>query len=107
MKPETNDLWKKALGYLEEAEELLKDKKFQEAMRKAIEAFFAAINAINALSKELEMPDLATIAMNAGLAWLELMDSKRYTPKEMVEWIHMRLKWLSDELPPDTFEPLK
>jgi len=107
MKPETNNLWEKALGYLEEAEQLSKDKEFHEAMRKAIEAFVAALQAINALSREMEMPELWVIGENAGLAWLEFMDSKHYTPKETVEWIRGRLKWLSDELPLDTFRPLK
>jgi len=107
MKPETYDLWEKALGYLEEAEELSKFDKFQEAEQKAFKAFWAAIPAINALSRELEISDLSIIAENAGIAWLEFMESKHYTPKEMVEWICSRLKRLSDDLPPDTFRPLR
>ena len=67
MKPEINDLWEKALGYLEEAEELSKDKKFQEAMHKAIEALVAAMQAINALSSELEMPDLKEVIFGQAI----------------------------------------
>ena len=107
MKPETYNMWEKALICLEEAKELSKGNKFHEAMRKAIEAFVAAMQAINALSRELEMSDLSVIAENAGIAWLEFMESKHYTPKEMVEWIRNRLIRLSDDLPPDTFRPFR
>jgi len=58
MKPETYNFWEKALGYFEEAEELSKSNKFQEAMWKATEAYVVAMQAINALSRELEMSDL-------------------------------------------------
>lgn len=107
MKPETYNLWEKALGYLKEAEELSKGNKFKEAMRKAIEAFVAAMQAINSLSRELEMSDLSIIAENAVLAWLEFVESKHYTSNEMVEWISRRLKRLYDDLPPDTFRPVR
>jgi len=108
MKPETYNLWEKALGYLEEAEELSKGDKFNEAERKATEAFISALQAIKALSRELEMSDLSMMWENAGLEWIELMDSKHYRnrPNEMVKWIRRRVKRLSDDLPPDTFRPL-
>ena len=106
MKPETYNFWEKALGYLEEAEELSKGNKFEEARWKSIEAFVSAMQAINALSKEVEMSDLSIIAENAGLEWLEL-ESKHYTPKEMFEWIRRRIKRLSDDLPPDTFRTFR
>jgi hypothetical protein len=106
MKPETYNLWEKALVLFEEAEELSKGDKFQEAEWKATEAFVAAMQAINALSRELEMSDLSIIVENAGLEWLEL-ENKHYRPKEMLEWIRRRLKRLSDDLPPDTFRPFR
>lgn len=106
MKPETYNKWEKALSYFEEAEELSKSNKLQEAGRKATDAFVAAFQAIYVLSKELEMLDLSIIAENACLEWLGL-ESKHYRPKEMLEWVRKRLKRLSDDLPPDTFRTFR
>lgn len=107
MKPETCKLWDKALGYLEEAKELKKSGIFKKATGKAIEAFLVAIQAINALSRDLEMPDLEVFAENAVLEFVEFMESKDYTPNKMIDWVRRSLKRLSDYLPPNTFRPVK
>lgn len=107
MKPETSKLWTKALAYLEEAEELKKFDEFKKAMGKAIEAFLIAIQAINALSRDLKKPDLEVFAENAVLDFVEFILSKDYTPNKMVDWVRSKLIWLSDNLQQDTFLPLK
>jgi len=107
MKPETSKLWTKALDYLGEAKELIKFDEFNKAMGKAIEAFLAAIQTINALSRDLKMPDLEVIAENAVLDFVEFICSKDYTPNKMVDWVHNKIKWLSDNLPPSIYLPVK
>ena len=106
MKPETYNRWEKALGNLEEADELKKLGKSEKATEKATAAFWEAMQAWWTLSEEMEMPDLRTYANNAAHEWIEFRDGKHYAPNKMVDWVRGSLKRLSDYLPPDTFRPL-
>lgn len=106
MKPEIYKFWEEALSCLENAEKLLKDKKFQEAVKESDGAIILGCGAIIQLARELEMPDLLVIKGDAYIGWLERRE-KHYTPKETVEWARKSLKRLSDELPPDTLRPVK
>jgi len=115
MKPEMCERWEEweeALSRLRNAEELLKDEKFQEAADQANLAFGFGFRAIKTLSEVLvlEIPDLSVIADNAFSDWCERkpeFGGKHHTPKETVEWVRKTLKRLSDELPPDTLRPVK
>ena len=105
MKPETYEQWEKALSHFRNAEELLKDDKFDEAEEQASIAINWGFYAIMQLSKELEMPDLSTIAWNVVEACKEREGSGHYTPKENIEWYRSILKRFTAELPKDTFRP--
>ncbi len=106
MKPEIYKFWEEALSCLENAEKLLKDRKFQEAENNTDCAIMYGCAAIVQLAKELGMPNLLAIKGNEYIGWLE-RGEQYYTPKETVEWTRKTLKRLSDELPPDTLRPLK
>lgn len=103
MKPETHENWEKALSHIKNAEELLKDEKFDEAEKQASTAVMLASRAMTELSKELEMPDLSKIAYNVLHEWGERNEKGHYTPKKKIEWCRKVLKRFTDELSPDTF----
>ena len=107
MKPETHKQWEKALSHFKNAEELLKDEKFDEAEQQARLASFWGFDAMLKLSKELEMDDLNTIAWNVFHAGAERESRGHYTPKENIEWCRGILKQFTAELPPDTFRPFR
>lgn len=107
MKPELYKQWEKALSHFKNAEELLKDEKFNEAEEQASIAMSYAFGAIMKLSKELEMPDLSKIAFSVYQEYSERKETGHYTPKENIEWYRKVLKRFTDELPPDTFRPFR
>ena len=107
MKPETHENWEKALFHIKNAEEFLKDKKFDEAEEQARFAVFWGFDAMLKLSKKLEMDDLSTIAYNVFQACAEREMKGHYTPKENIEWSRKVLKQFTAELPPGTFRPFR
>jgi len=107
VKAETYKEWEEALSYFRNAEELLKDEKFDEAAKQARTATMFGIGAIMKLSKELEMPDLSTTAYNAFLEGCERERRGHYTPKENIKWYRGVFKRFTAELPPDTFRPFR
>ena len=106
IKPETSNLWEEALNHFGNAEEMWKNESFQKAAGEATSSTLFGIRAITELSKELKMPELFEIAVNALLDGLERLE-KHYTPKETIEWARRTLKRLSDATPEDTFRPLR
>ena len=106
MKPEIGKNWELALSSFTKAEELLRDKKSQEAKGQAGLAVIFAACAMRDLSKEPDMLDLSAIGENALLEYFERL-KKNYTPEEEIEWSRSVLKRLSDERPPDTFPPFR
>jgi len=107
MNPETYEQWEKAFSHIKNAEELLKNKKFDEAEEQARFAVFWGIEAMLKLSKVLEMADLSTIAFNVLHEWGERGEKGHYTPKENIDWARSILKRFTAELPPDTLRPFK
>jgi len=107
VKPETHKQWEEALSYFRNAEELLKDEKFDEAEEQASIATNFAFYAMMELSKELEMPDLSTIAWSVSREFVERKERGHYTPKENIEWCRSILKRFTAELQPDTFKPFR
>lgn len=106
MKPETFEKWELALTYFRRAEQLFRDKKFHEAEGHAITAVILAAQAMIALSKELQMPGLSEIGLNAIGEFVD-RSKKHYTPEATIEWSRRVIKRLGDEVPPDTFLPLR
>lgn len=108
MKPETYKKWEDALASLSNAEELMKDGKFEEAAKDADLAVWLACASMMTLSDELKMPYLSKTADRYITRWSKRMSGKEhYAPKETVEQAHTTLQRLSDELPADTFRPLR
>jgi len=108
MKLETYKQWEEAVNHYRKIDDLLKDKKFEEAKQEAIFSIISGCAGIYVLSEELKMPDLKVIAINAFQDLGEKLISKEhYTPKEIIKWARRTLKKLSDECPPDTFHPLR
>ena len=83
----------------------------EKAEQEAFGAFVLGQRAIDKLSNELKTPDLKFVASNALQDFFERNfpseGGKHYTPKEQIEWARKTLKRLSDELPPDTFPPVR
>ena len=107
MKPEAYKEWEEAMNDFRNAEELLKDEKFDEAAKQALAAVAFGIGAIMKLSKEVEMSDLSVSANNVFKEACDRQERGHYTPKEDIEWCRSILKRLTAELPPDTFEPFR
>jgi hypothetical protein len=107
IKPETRKYWEDALSHFENVDELIKVGDFKKATNEATLAFIFGQRSIDALSKELKMPDLTELADNVLHDFLERIYAKPYTPKENIEWARKILKRLSAALPPDTLPPFR
>jgi len=111
IKPETSKLWEETLKHFRNIDEMKKVGDTKKAMEEAIHAFMLGQRAVDKLSQELNMPDLKFVASNALQDFFERNfpseGGKYYTPKEQIEWAQKTLRRLSDELPPDTFPPVR
>lgn len=97
--------WEVSLSHFRKAEGFLNKNKFEEAASEAMRAFHVGAAAVKALSEELGLTDLATIADNTINDCAERMmpeyGGKHYTPKEIVRWVRKTLRRLSEETPLD------
>ena len=108
MKPETSMKWQDALSRFRSAEELWKDGKSKEAGGEANIAVWLACAAMIALSNELKIPYLSQRAKHHVTRWSNRMNGKEYdAPKETFEQARTTLQRSSDELPANTFPPLR
>ena len=100
IKPETYNKWEKVLDDFDKAEELFKNKEFEQAKEKANYAFIGGLRAFAHLIQDLEMPKLAANLANIFYHWEETVGGKHHTPLETIEWVRKALNRISDETPP-------
>jgi hypothetical protein len=91
MKPEIYKFWEEALSCLENAEKLLKDKRFQEAENNADCAIMYGCATIVQLAKELGMPNLLVIKGNEYIGWLERGENT-ILPRKLLNGLERLLK---------------
>lgn len=99
MKTEAVEKWKKALGYLQKAKQAHENNDRDDLQKNAGSAVFYGLQTIKALNDVAGNETM--IASGACLEFLEDINKKHYTPKELIEKARKTLKHIADILPPE------